>query len=215
MKKILLLLLTLFIVSCATDAKGGQNSDGVIGDNYVNRGINEYNNNNYPEAIILMKKGLEAGVSFWPEEQIWTMVGNLHMELMEYEEAEEAHKRALKVDENSYKALVNLGVVYRLTDRYDEAEACYIKALSIKPDYPALHASLGALYVFEGDPEKAVSYLKRSVQLDPQLAIGWANLSLALALLDRMEESQEAFEKAGLLDYPNMDNLRIMLEDLK
>jgi tetratricopeptide (TPR) repeat protein len=81
------------------------------------------------------------------------------------------------------EALVNLGIVYRLTSEFDLAEECYTKAKQINPKDPEVYASLGALYIFKGEANLAVENLERSIELDPQLAIAHSNYSLALAMV--------------------------------
>src|SRR5262245_3192162 len=102
----------------------------------------------------------------------------LHLQRGEYAKAEELFKAAIqeyetKPDESGDVAAVlsNLGEVYRLTGRFDEAEATYTKALQLRekkfgPEHPATANTLNAiacLYLDLGQSQAAEDTASRAV----------------------------------------------------
>src|SRR5215469_14159457 len=60
-----------------------------------------------------------------------------------------------------------LGVVLDAEHRYPESEQCYLKALHLFPDSPAILNNLGNHYVAEGKAELAAKAFRQVVALQP------------------------------------------------
>lgn len=190
-------------------AKGGK------GDPHVRRGSEAYQQGNFEDSIQEFQLALSQGVSRYPVEEVYTMLGNAYQETNLYDAAFAAHKKAIEINPNYHKAWVNIGIVYRLTGDLDEAERCYKKAISIHPKYAELHASLGALYIFRGDHRKAIQALEKSIALDPQLAVAHANLALALAQEGKFDAAYTALRQAVLLGYRRGKTIQERIDNLK
>ena len=101
-----------------------------------------------------------------------------------------------------------MGIVYRLTDRFDKADECYRAALEIQPDYAELHASIGSLRIHQNRLADAALHLENALRLDDSLAVAHANLALAYARLGRREEADAELAKAMDRGYANGEALR-------
>jgi Flp pilus assembly protein TadD len=106
-------------------------------------------------------------------------------------------------------------VAHRLNGNLEEAERSYNQALSIEPNYAELHASLGALYIFQNDPEKALSALNRAIDLDPQLPVARANIAVAYAMAGQFDLAKQALDEATRLGYRNSAIIQARIEALK
>jgi tetratricopeptide (TPR) repeat protein len=84
---------------------------------------------------------------------------------------------------------VALGQQLSQKSRFIEAEACYLKALELNPNYPIAHNNLGGTLQAQGDSEGAVASYQRALQLDPHLRIARRNLAMLLVQLGRGDES--------------------------
>jgi tetratricopeptide (TPR) repeat protein len=69
--------------------------------------------------------------------------------------------------------------------RIDEAIESFEKAIEIKPDFLASHTSLGYMYLFKGDYERADSYFRESVAISNLTTRPDGRLRLALVPLRR------------------------------
>lgn len=70
------------------------------------------------------------------------------------------------------------------------------QAKVLKPDYPALYATLGLLYEALGKPSEAVAAAEHAVELDPKEGRVYFLLGFLLSELNRSSESTAAYEKA-------------------
>lgn len=143
----------------------------------------------------------------------------LHLQRGEYAKAEELFKAALqehetKLDESGDVAAVlsNLGEVYRLTGRFDEAEATYTKALQLRekefgPDHATTANTLNAfacLYLDLGQSQAAEQTASRAVAIrehagqtsDSQFAAMLHNLGEAKRRLKKLEAAESLFERS-------------------
>ncbi len=88
------------------------------------------------------------------------------------------------------------------TDRYDDAEKAYRKAIEIDPDYAWAWGSLGfLLHDNLHRYEEAEQAYRKVVEINPNDAIIWSKLgSLLQDELKRYEEAEQAYRKAVKID---------------
>jgi CHAT domain-containing protein/tetratricopeptide (TPR) repeat protein len=141
----------------------------------------------------------------------------VYLEIGNIDQAERyCHKAIQKRDdqENSSLAVAldNMGQIYKLTGRFEEAELYYTKALQlyldlngkIHEDYSASLTSLGALYYTIGSYKKSASFFMEAIKVDERLYgkkdPSYANaLNDLAALYDKIGEHKKAaplFEEA-------------------
>jgi tetratricopeptide (TPR) repeat protein len=89
-----------------------------------------------------------------------------------------------------WMALVSLGQVYYVAERYDQAQAALERALAYPPqDESALvgvYFSLGYIYGLQGDLDEALSYYTQAIEHNPGLVSAYNNRGVAY--LSRREE---------------------------
>lgn len=76
-------------------------------------------------------------------------------------------EHALKVTENNWLALNNLGKAYLDVGRIDDALWCFQESVKVKPTYTVALVNLGALLAVKNRPEEAASALMRALQIEP------------------------------------------------
>jgi Flp pilus assembly protein TadD len=84
----------------------------------------------------------------------------------------------------------------------DEALAAYRAAETLQPDNPRLLERMGHLHLLRQQPQEAVRYMRRLVEITPDSAAAWAQLAIGLAQSGAAQEAQSAFDRAFQLD-PN------------
>jgi tetratricopeptide (TPR) repeat protein len=162
-----------------------------------------------------LKEAIGKNLIRHSRQEAFTILGNIYYGLEKYDSAVLYHKSALQIDSNYVDALVNLGIVYRITSDFAMAEECYNKAKRLNPKDPEVYASLGALYIYKGEPQLAIENLERSIALDPQIAITYANYSLALAMTGKYDKAEFELKKAVTLGYKNGETIKERIEELK
>lgn len=98
--------------------------------------------------------------------------------------------------------------------RLDEAETLYRDVLNQDPYEPITLNQLGVLKINSGDPEAALTFIRRALASEPDASEYHYNLGVALAQLERIEEAGMAFDRCLELDPSNAaacNNLGAML----
>ncbi|MHC4707954.1 MAG: sulfatase-like hydrolase/transferase [Planctomycetota bacterium] len=87
-------------------------------------------------------------------------------------------------------------------ERLDEARALCEQLILQRPDYYGIHRDLGTIAALKGDPQKAVPYMLRSLQLNPDQAGLHNHLAMILTDQNRYDEAIDHFIKSVVLN-PN------------
>jgi TolB-like protein len=104
-------------------------------------------------------------------------------------------ERALAIDRNFAAAHGFIGMAKILVGRNEDTEAHILEALRISPpDYVAWGwmGFAGTAKIHLGHDEAALSWLNRSIELNPNIPVTRFCLAATLAQLDRVEEAREA-----------------------
>src|SRR6476659_425107 len=112
---------------------------------------------------------------------------------------------AITLDRNLAWAYADAGFMKVLLGRAEEAEADLTKAIRLSPRDPGLdrwYALLGIADLYLGRLESAFDRLRKSVEINPSVAVPHFFLAAASALSGRAAEAQDA-RKAGLQLDPN------------
>ena len=122
---------------------------------------------NYKEGIALLEKATLEYSNFF-EAQL--LLGIAHMDLKEWEKAEQALQRALEIKPQYAPAMIYLGEVYWRQKRYPDAEQTLREGLKL--DEKSWHGqfTLGRLYWDMGEVVKAGGPIGMTLQLKPDLA---------------------------------------------
>ena len=122
---------------------------------------------NYKEGIALLEKAA-AGYSNFFEAQL--LLGIAHMDLKEWDKAEQALQRAIEIKPQTAPAMIYLGEVYWRQKRYTDAEQTLREGLKL--DEKSWHGqfTLGRLYWDMGEVNKAGGPIGMTLQLKPDLA---------------------------------------------
>jgi tetratricopeptide (TPR) repeat protein len=107
----------------------------------------------------------------------------------------EDYEKAIKLDPGCPDALLNLGEMYLLAHRLEDARARFASYLERFPDDPAAHLGLGKTLAELGDHPAAVGHIDRAAELTPRdtrpllersrIDLFSGKLDSALSLLDR------------------------------
>jgi tetratricopeptide (TPR) repeat protein len=80
--------------------------------------------------------------------------------------------------------------------QFDEAIACYKKALKIKPDYAEAYNNMGVALQDKGDSEAAIKSYKQALKIKPDYAEAYNNMGNALKDKGDLEAAIESYKKA-------------------
>ena len=122
---------------------------------------------NYKEGIALLEKAILGYSNFFEAE---LLLGIAHMDLKEWDKAEQALQRTLEIKPQYAPAMIYLGEVYWRQKRYPDAEQTLREGLKL--DEKSWHGqfTLGRLYWDMGEVAKAGGPIGMTLQLKPDLA---------------------------------------------
>ena len=84
----------------------------------------------------------------------------------------------LKADPNNAQLLNQVGIVYRRTHQFDQAETYFQKSLAIDPKNADVRADMAACMFYSGNVDGAISELEQSLKYDPKHAGALMNLGI-------------------------------------
>jgi tetratricopeptide (TPR) repeat protein len=91
------------------------------------------------------------------------------------------------------------GLTLNREGKYREAAQAFAHSLAISPENPLSWLNLGTAQALYGDYGTSIDSLKKSVQLDPKLAIGFSNLAEVCFKAERIQEAVQAYSSLLLL----------------
>ncbi len=100
------------------------------------------------------------------------MLGQLYMDMNQWEKAEASLKEAVRIDPKAVSALTSLGEVYRREKKYEEAQKILEEALKLDNNSWESNFTLGRIHWEQKDIAKAGRYVARSIELQPNVAEG-------------------------------------------
>lgn len=94
----------------------------------------------------------------------WEGEGRALLALKEHDEAENALKKAVRLDSGNWKAQQALGMLYDDLGRLDEAVAAYKAALKVRPAEASVLNNLGVAYYLRKDYPLAIETLEKALR---------------------------------------------------
>jgi len=107
-----------------------------------------------------------------------------------------------RVDKVSLEAweLTNKGLAFYSLGKYQEAIACYDKAMESDPGLAGAPTNKGNVFFSLGKYEEAITYYDKAIEVDPGYALAWNNKGGALSKLGKYEEAITYYDKAIKVD---------------
>ena len=146
-----------------------------------------------PEALAAFQQALRIGMGK-DEITVWRHVGEVHVDLLAWNEAMEAYANALKVDPGDARAHLALGQLYLDRNEPERAIVEIRPALKTDPAMGGIHASLGRAYRALGDLPAAVPILKEGTERNPSDQESRYILGQILLTLGRDDEGRREME---------------------
>ncbi|HEY2955752.1 MAG TPA: tetratricopeptide repeat protein [Candidatus Eisenbacteria bacterium] len=146
------------------------------------------------------RQELQEVVSQEPRfDMAWANLGRAHRGLEQYADGLKAFETAIKLRPDRFLHHIYLGNFYQQFGEHDEAEKAYRRAIDLKPESPIAWSNLGASLLFQGQSEKAVPALLRSLEIE-ETAAARSNLGTAYYQLKQYEEAALAYRRAMELE---------------
>ncbi len=127
----------------------------------------------------------------------WKTAGSAEEEKLCYDSAQYLLNKAVQINPDYVNPYMSLGVMARVQKRYDEAKYDFRKVMILDNGREAATGNLGMgiVYFILRDVDSSAYYLKRAIQLKPDLQPAHANYA---NLLDLTEHTEEALKEYGI-----------------
>lgn len=147
----------------------------------------------YDRAEHFLKLGLER----YPDDTslLWIR-STVLMELKQHEEVIRVLNRYMELKPSqSSSAYRRLGLMWARAKNYEQAEACYQKAIDLDPDSSQNWRAFGKYWAnYRNQQETALLYQEKAVRLEPSCTYGWLKLGEIYEALGRSEDAMRCYE---------------------
>jgi tetratricopeptide (TPR) repeat protein len=113
------------------------------------------------------KAWLEKAFAAAPGPMSLSLLGSAHVRLGEKEDAKEAFRKAIELDESYAEAYFNFGLLLADDGKNEEAEVFLRKATQLDPEFGEAHGRLGIVLQELGKYSEAEEELRRAIEIDP------------------------------------------------
>jgi tetratricopeptide (TPR) repeat protein len=128
---------------------------------WLNRGLVRFEQKKYEEAM----KDMDQAIKLVPSENAYLVRGKLKADIGYHQKAIEDFNQAFEMNNNSSKALNNIGLSLAKLEKYNEALEYFNKSIEINPGSAFAYGNRGALYYQTGNKQKACADWQRSAEL--------------------------------------------------
>jgi tetratricopeptide (TPR) repeat protein len=156
-------------------------------------GTTKMNAREFAEALVDLKKAAELNPQL-PD--VFSYYGLALMTTGDTPGAADAFHKELESNPNDFVANLQLGVLLKQDQRYDEARVSYERALRVRPGDPAVRYQLATLDLAAGDLAKACGQLERLTKEVPTFVE--AHVSLA-TIYYRLKRKQDGDRERALV----------------
>lgn len=183
-------------------------------DDWLYKGIGEYEKGRYAEAIISWTKALEIDPN---SVSIHYNIGTAHHRLENYQLSIESYNKAIQLDPQNAHAYNNRGVTYKKLKEYEKAIEDYTNAIELNEKDAVAYNNRASSYYYLKEYEKALADSTKAIELDPKYAFAYNNRGIAYYSLNEYDEATRDFNKAIELDpghtgtYINLAELMIII----
>lgn len=151
----------------------------------------------------------------WKEDFQLTLLstGQSYIEKQDYQNALKFSQRAIRNDNQDYKAWSEVGFIYFAQKDHKKAENAYNMALKIKPDCEVTIKRLCALLVTSKQYRKTIDFTDSAISLCPNEADLWFNRGYALLNINQIKKGKICIQQCLKIN-PNHQIASKIIRDL-
>ena len=161
---------------------------------YLQRGVEHYQNHDFENAKLAFVKALEANP--YDYESLCFLGAILAME-KEYDSARTLLENAIAINPRFAQSYNNLGMLYYETKEYDKAVSSFIQALHCDDNDPMTYNNLATAYKALGKYDEAKRAFTKAIEKNPNFSVALYNLgNLYFDTLREYEKGYGCYKKA-------------------
>lgn len=117
------------------------------------------------------------------------------------------HKQDEEKHELPVEEALELARGHHVAGNFVLAERTYHDVLRAVPDNPTVHHLLGAMYYQLGSIDKALDYMKKSIDIEPKEKQYWSNYGSVFYMAEQFDDAIDCFDKALDLDPKHVESI--------
>lgn len=117
------------------------------------------------------------------------------------------HKQDEEKHEIPVEEALELARGHHIAGNFVLAERTYHDVLRAVPDNPTANHLLGAMYYQLSSIDKAIEYMQRSVEIEPNEKQYWSNYGSVFYMAERFDEAIDCFDKALAIDAQHVESI--------
>jgi tetratricopeptide (TPR) repeat protein len=156
---------------------------------WSNLGMAYYRADRKEDALVALEKACRLDPK---NPDIHSNLGTIKRQMGKNKAAVRHLELAFKYKKDSVTAN-NLGIAYRVSNRFSDAEKIFLQAIQIDPRVAQYHFNLGVVYRRMEEIEKAIGAYQSAVHLDPKMSAAWYDLGHMRRLNHDNERAIHAF----------------------
>lgn len=134
----------------------------------------------------------------------WSQLATCYQQTENWADTINALQQALSLAPEDSDLMYRLGQAYLQQNKLEEAAAALETVVILSPHHPSVYGDLGIVTLSSGDPEKALTYFMRQLELDanPQCLY---NIGVILMYQERHREAVQYLERCVEIDSTSID----------
>jgi tetratricopeptide (TPR) repeat protein len=148
-------------------------------------GTTKMNAQEFADALVDLKKAVELNPQL-PD--VFSYYGLALLTTGDMEAAADAFRKELASNPNDFVSNLQLGVIFKQDQKYDEARSSFDRALRARPRDPGVRYQLATLDLSTGNIDQACSQLEQLIRETPQFVEAHVSLATVYYRLKRKED---------------------------
>jgi len=177
----------------------------------LHEGETLFNDGKYKEAEAIFIEAISLDPKFIPAYQL---LSELYQAQRDYNHAKEILHYLLKINSTDHTTYQHLGRLATVTGQLKEAEADYLKSISLNNKVASYYFDLGEIYIKLNNVDKAYDSYREAVRLEPNNPKILDALITTAILLKNKKDAQEFFDKLNEVN-PENDKLEEFKKGIK
>lgn len=146
-------------------------------------------------------------------------LGEAYLRTLNYRGCEASYREALTIQPDLLRAFIGMAQVFQEKGLYDDALKYIGEAEKLAPDDPVVLATLGSIHLKSGTTsgkyDKAIAYLTKAVEKDPNQIEAWVGLANILLQQNKPAEALEPLDRALGISPNHMGALNLVERALR
>lgn len=157
-------------------------------------GTTKMNAMEFAEALVDLKKAVELNPKL-PD--VYSYYGLALLTTGDMAAAAHAFRKELESNPNDFVSNLQLGVIFKQDQRYDEARVSFERALRVRPGDPGVRYQMATLDLINGNLDQACAKLEQLIKETPEFVEAHVSLATVYYRLKRKEDGDR--ERATVL----------------